>query len=270
MSEISSLKVGAETMRCQIDVLMGEKNDLLESCLGLKMKIQNLDIENMDTSASIQKMRDEIKDLTSKLSDCEASNDEKMLEIVDLRHINEEIKDKEATALENVQLLQAQVLSLSDSVKSTKANIFTLESEKEEELKVWRSKWADVTDKNKKLNVQLAEQQAENARLCGHQNAKQKIQQHMNLKKDIDVQAAIVKQQQETIVSLTLERDTALADIRKLRMLSGEFQKTASGAGNGFGYSSSIVATVKAKRMPLKDSNTGGPAISENSNLNGL
>jgi kinesin family protein 15 len=64
---------------------------------------------------------------------------------------------------------------------------------------------------------QLADLQAEHAALCGHQNNKQKIQQHMTLKKDLQEQTMLLKQQQDQLIQMSFERDAARAESKRLR-----------------------------------------------------
>lgn len=264
MAEVSSLKKEIEATKSHLETVIFEKEEADQRCKSLQVEIVELNNANSSLFATLRSAREEITDLSSKLNEMCACNDEKTLEIVDLRHLNAENIEKEEAALERISQLQSEITKLSDMVTSVQSNLRTLEIEKEEAVNLWKSKWADANEKCNKNATQLAEMQAENARLCGHQNAKQKIQLHMNLKKDIDVQAAIVKQQQETILSLTLERDNAVAEARKLRSLvAADSEKTIPG-----GYSS-IVATVKAKRLPLKDSNnnrgvSNNPTLTDN------
>ena len=53
--------------------------------------------------------------------------------------------------------------------------------------------------------------------MCGHQNNKQKIQQHMTLKKDLQDQTILIKQQQEQIAQISRERDAARNENKRLR-----------------------------------------------------
>ena len=72
-------------------------------------------------------------------------------------------------------------------------------------------------EKQATLEAQVQELQAENIKLCGHNNQKQKIQATMQMKKDLQEQGATLKQQQEHIMQLTLERDAAKDEIRKIK-----------------------------------------------------
>ena len=65
------------------------------------------------------------------------------------------------------------------------------------------------------LEDSAAEAAAENARLCGHQNTKQKIHQHMQLKKDIQDQAVRLKAQQAELEKVTLERNELRAELEQ-------------------------------------------------------
>ena len=56
-----------------------------------------------------------------------------------------------------------------------------------------RSQLAKANTRCEALSAQISDAQAENARLCGHQNTKQKIQAHMQLKKDIQDQSNLLK-----------------------------------------------------------------------------
>ena len=58
----------------------------------------------------------------------------------------------------------------------------------------------------------------ENAKLCGHRNNKQKIQLHMQLKKEMEDQSATIRHLQEQVAHLTLERDASVAECEKLRV----------------------------------------------------
>jgi hypothetical protein len=46
--------------------------------------------------------------------------------------------------------------------------------------------------------------------LCGHHNSKQKIQQHMQLKKELQEQTSLIKQQRDQIVELTMQIEKLL------------------------------------------------------------
>lgn len=60
----------------------------------------------------------------------------------------------------------------------------------------------------------------ENARLCGHHNAKQKIQQHMQLKKELSAQEVLLKEQSDRIVQLTLELETTKGELREAKAVN--------------------------------------------------
>jgi septal ring factor EnvC (AmiA/AmiB activator) len=66
------------------------------------------------------------------------------------------------------------------------------------------------------LEKQLRLAKSENAGMSGHINNKQKIQQHMQLKRDIEQQAETIKQLQEQIIHITVERDHAKAELKRI------------------------------------------------------
>jgi hypothetical protein len=66
------------------------------------------------------------------------------------------------------------------------------------------------------LEKQLRLAKSENASMSGHQNNKQKIQQHMQLKRDIEQQAETIKQLQEQIIHISVERDHAKDELKRV------------------------------------------------------
>ena len=74
-----------------------------------------------------------------------------------------------------------------------------------------------LTSKVQKLETQLVEAQADNTRLCGHQNTKQKIQAHMQLKKDIEDQAKLLRTQQLDLERVISENQELKKEIYKTK-----------------------------------------------------
>jgi len=84
---------------------------------------------------------------------------------------------------------------------------------------------------NRSLEASAAEATAENARLCGHQNTKQKIQQHMQLKKDIQDQASRLVTQQTQLERVTQQRNDARAQLAAAASASASAEGSSSGDG---------------------------------------
>ena len=160
-------------------------------------------------------------------------------QLVDIEYLQDSVK-KSTEALKKEKEMK---ISLLEQIQRT-----------EHELNELQAQYKKVTESQYQLSQQLADTQSENAKLCGHQNSKQKIQAHLQLKKDITEQAALVKQQQDRIIELTLERDAAKAELKKRKVTVsteqenipvGDVEKPVDGAEG---------ATLKrSRRVALKD-----------------
>jgi signal recognition particle GTPase len=110
--------------------------------------------------------------------------------------------------------MQVQVESLSEEVSTLQTEALNA-----------KTALAASSDTRKELSqteAMLREVQDENARLVGHTNSKQKIQQHLQLKKEMVAQAEMIKEMREQLSQLTIERDVAKETARKLRQRSDE------------------------------------------------
>jgi hypothetical protein len=132
-----------------------------------------------------------------------------------------------------------RVEKLDRELEATRADLGVLE----DEMKDLRREFAGECGR---LQRELDESTNEVARLCGQHNNKQRIQQHMKLKKELEDQALLVRHQIRTIYELTAERDAARDDARRQKQLYKD-------AGLAI---SSVNETLAASKRRTSDPNT--------------
>ncbi len=160
-------------------------------------------------------------------------------QLVDIEYLQDSVK-KSTEALKKEKEMK---ISLLEQIQRT-----------EHELNELQAQYKKVTESQYQLSQQLADTQSENAKLCGHQNSKQKIQAHLQLKKDIIEQAALVKQQQDRIIELTLERDAAKAELKKRKVTVSTEQENIPVGDVEKPVDGTEGATLKrSRRVALKD-----------------
>jgi hypothetical protein len=95
----------------------------------------------------------------------------------------------------------------------------------------------------------------ENNRLSGHHNSKQKIHQHMQLKKELMDQSLQIKQQRDQIMALTLERDGAV-EMLKMKESSAPYEAANANENTALSNSTVGVKTRSANRVNLGTSSS--------------
>lgn len=102
---------------------------------------------------------------------------------------------------------------------------------------------------NDALRQELEAAQHEIARITGQHNSKQRIQQHMKVKKELEEQAVQIKHYQNVIQELCSERDAARDEAKKHRQM----YKDASLA---LGSVAQTIASSSSRRLSDPHSNT--------------
>lgn len=244
-NELSNLKLVEMSNEIQLkqNAILNLSNSIIEKDENNELQIILLKEEKEEISKSLQLMLSEVNRLTSsintlikekedekeknnyitsQLSELNNKYEDSKKELVKTKKLLDKIENKMNSS---TQLLELEMDSLQSNLEDSNNKLETSINEKniiaiklgevEKSLIEMKEKLEWATNKNTTLTRQVMDMQAENAKLCGHQNSKQKIQQHMQLKKEIQEQTEIVNRQQEQIIQMTLERDAHRAEIKK-------------------------------------------------------
>jgi chromosome segregation ATPase len=173
--------------------------------------------------------------------------------------------------LETISKLESMQQQL-ESIKAKHAESMNVVKERDDELRTLRATIRESKETISRLQIDLSEVNKEKDKLCGHQNNKQKIQLHMLLKKNIEEQTQSLKHMQEQLSKVTLERDQAVDECRRVQQQHHHHQ-AAAGPGTGPSTTSTtskklaagennsatvpqMVRRSQVKRTPLADTTT--------------
>ena len=240
IEEINSLKNNVTDLLAQVNEIESDRKYMCDQNTDLTAKIAAKDKEFAECKNAYKLAKSKYDEGKVIIEDLRKEVDLQKKQLVDIEYLQDSVK-KSTEALKKEKEMK---ISLLDQIQRT-----------EQELNGLQTQYKKVTESQYQLSQQLADVQSDNAKLCGHQNSKQKIQAHLQLKKDITEQAQLVKQQQDRIVELTLERDAAKAELKKRKVVSKDQENIPVDMPEKIvaDATDDSVALKRSRRVALKD-----------------
>lgn len=208
-----------EDLESTIDAFNGERITLQEETSEMKKQLA-LTIEKLDglqvrlseslraTEIAVQQKQDTEQILEKVRVDASRVEEER-----------DELRKQNTEAAEHIIARKRELVTVRQELVSIRELSQDYESQIAELTKVWNS--------STEFEIGIIFSQ-ENAKLCGHQNKRQKIQLHMQLKKNIEDQMTSLKAMQDQLVRVSVERDNAIEECRQLKLAAKQISSKAS------------------------------------------
>ena len=204
----------AHLANMRVEEIISERDALKLELQNLALQLKGRDAKLFEERRISDDLRNEVqilcakietleRDFLSQLEESKSQNIGLETEILSIRKSESELK----------------IRQLTESWKDAQSTIVELTTKLEESERELSSAKLTFEENSRQLRQELQASQEEVARLCGQHNSKQRIQQHMKLKKELEDHAVLLKHQMAIIEELTHERDTAREDARKHRQM---------------------------------------------------
>lgn len=233
-------------------------SDANVECARLRDAARSLELAISDLESRETRVRDELLATRAELAEASAEKLEANARLEEIRQamieaqVSQQEKSKE---VETEACLKSELDSLRVAVERNQRKLSKHSAEKtamkeelseiQSQLDAMHNKWSEAVSQVTALDGQLKEVQAENARLCGHANSKQKIKQHETLKKENFELQQLLKQKQDLISQMSLEIEASKLERRKVKKDIADEE-----------FASCVGAVVRAKRgLSKRDAN---------------